>query len=929
MPVNVLQSGRPCAAGRIPAGFSSFVGRAAEIAEIADLLENRRLLTLTGAPGIGKSRLAVEAATRLSERYQGGRVLVELAPIGDPALIPRALTSALSIREVAGVSQIDAVLADLAERRLLLVLDNCEHLVEACAKLTDLLLSGCPQLSIVATSREPLAIAGETVWPVPALPVPVAGESLTPETLIEYEAARLFAERAGGVQVGFELTPEHVEPIAEIARRLDGIPLAIELAAARVEVLTPSEIATRLDRRFALLSKGSRSHLSRHGSLAAALDWSHDLLSEPERAVLRRLSVFQGGFGLEACQAVCGGGEVELDDEQVFHLLGRLVAKSLVLADTANSRGRYRLLETIRAYAADRLVESGEADSKREAHAHFYMALAEQAEPELSGPSQARWFDRLEGEHPNLRCAFEWSLAHGRTEWALRMGGALILFWRVRCHFTEGAELLERVLAVSDGDYPALRASALWGAGFLTFMAGDPDRAQPALEQSLAAFRELEEAAGQARALLMLGDLHYHHDLGEQLALLDASAALARQAGDMWCLAHALGMTGLAYLNRQDLPAARPFYEECRAVARETGDRQGLRYGLYGLGQIAVDQGDYASAGPLLEETLTVSRELREGIFEEVALVGLGELAFGRGDYSRAGELFEQAREVQPAAAPLASVLGPIENLGRVAHARGDRRRALELYREAEALSDPGRVSLRTLLWTAELAADAGDAEQARRRLEQALEPARRRGHRRLTAQALHGLGQIARHAGDLKRAAVLHDEALAIRRQLEEAPGVTASLEAIGGLAGEAHRWGHSARLLGAAHALREQKGYARVPWESRRYDADLALCREKLGDAGFDEAFAQGASLSIAEAVIQASKGRKRQARPSTGWSSLTETEQQVARLAAEGLTNPEIAERLFVTLTTVKTHLKHIFAKLGLTRRRELPGHVPEGP
>lgn len=920
------------AAGNLPASLSSFVGRTTEIYELAELLERCRLLTLTGAPGIGKSRLALEATGQLGERYPDGAWLVELAPIGDEALLPRALASALSVPEVPGASLTDAILARLKKCRALLVLDNCEHLVTGCAKLVDSLLSGCPHLSIVATSREPLTLLGEKVWQVPALAVPPADAALTPETLIEYEAARLFAERAGAVQLGFELTAEHVRPIAEIARRLDGIPLAIELAAARVEILTPAEIAVRLDQRFALLTNGSRGHLSRHQSLEAALDWSHDLLCEPERALLRRLSVFRGGFCLEACEVVCAGGAIE--DEEVFRLLARLVAKSLVRANTANSRGRYRLLETIRAYATDRLEESGDAASTGAAHARFYLRLAEQAEPELTGPSQARWFERLDGEHANLRAAFGWSREHAHADWALRMGGALILFWRVRCRFSEGRELLEAALAEGEAESHALRTKARWGAGFLAFMAGDPEGARPALEESLAGSRELADPTGAARALLVIGHTnYYYYELPEQLALLEESATLARDAGDQWCLAHALGAAGYAHLGRGDFPAARPLFEQGLAVAREADDKQGLRYGLNGLGWVAVGQGAFGSAGPLFDETLTIARELGEDLFEASALSGLGQLAFGRGDHGRARELLEEARDVLPAASPFGQVLGPLLYLGRVAHAQGDLRRAQELFSEAESHLPPGYSSFPLFQWAGELAVDVGNRDAARRFFEQALEGARAGGLRALTARALHGLGRLARGRDELKRAAALHDEALGLQRELEEAPGIAASLEAIGGLAGEAGRLEHAARLLGAANALRERIGCARLPWESARYDADLALGHEELGADAFRTAFAQGARMSIEEAVAQASKGRKRQAGPSTGWSGLTETERQVTALAADGLTNPQIAERLFVTLATVKTHLRHIFLKLGVATRRELEGevrrHLPKAP
>ncbi|MDQ6807070.1 MAG: hypothetical protein M3065_19400, partial [Actinomycetota bacterium] len=379
---------------------------------MARLLEERRLVTLTGPPGIGKSRIALEVA---SGRADGGAALVELAPIGDPELVPHAVAAALSVQEAPGHTLIEALVARLRRNSLLLVLDNCEHLVAACAEVIDELLCACPGLRVLATSREALSITGELVWQVPGLAVPAPDSELRPDALMDYDGVRLFVERARAVVPQFVLSGEVAPAVAEIARRLDGIPLAIELAAARAEMLTPPEIAERLDNRFALLTKGSRSDLSRHQTLQAALDWSHELLSAPERALLRRLSVFVGGFYLEAARAVCACAE--LGDTDVFDLLAQLVAKSLVVADsTTNVSGRYRLLETLRSYAGDRLDEAGESAPLREAHACFYLALAERAEPELTGAEQAHWFERLETEHGNVRGGLDWSLRHGERE---------------------------------------------------------------------------------------------------------------------------------------------------------------------------------------------------------------------------------------------------------------------------------------------------------------------------------------------------------------------------------------------------------------------------------------------------------------------------------------------------------------------------------
>ncbi|MCA1701078.1 MAG: AAA family ATPase, partial [Actinobacteria bacterium] len=397
--------GRSAAAGDL-------LGREEQLRELSELLGRERLVTLTGAPGIGKTRLAGELAARPAAGFAGGAHVVDLAPLARPAQLPRAVAGALGVAEQPGQAVTKTIIARVDRRRVLLVLDNCEHLLDACTKLVEALLSACPQLRILTTSREPLAIAAERVWEVPALSVPDAGEDLTPEALARYAAVELLVQRAREVEPGFALTAYLVPVVAEIVRRLDGIPLAIEFAAARVESLTPQEIARRLEDRLDLPTAGAPAQLARHQTLAGALDWSYELLSDSERAVLRRLSVFVGGFEVEAAEAVCSGEEVARGE--VGEALARLAAKSLVDSDRSATT-RHRLLETIRAYAGERLDESGERAEVRGAHARFYLALAERAEPQLTGPDQDGWLERLEVERPNLRSALEWSLSHGEV----------------------------------------------------------------------------------------------------------------------------------------------------------------------------------------------------------------------------------------------------------------------------------------------------------------------------------------------------------------------------------------------------------------------------------------------------------------------------------------------------------------------------------
>src|SRR5829696_2809070 len=457
----------------LPLELSSFVGREKELAEVKRLLENNRLLTLTGSGGCGKTRLALAVASELVEAFEDGVWLVDLAPLADPALVPQAVASTLGVREQSGRILTEILYAYLRSKKVLLVLDNCEHLIEACAKLSEVLLRSCPQLRVLATSREALGITGEVTWLVPSLTLPDLRHLPAFESLPRYESARLFLERTAAVKPTFVLTEQNAGAVAQICYRLDGIPLAIELAAARTKVLSVEQVADRLDDTFKLLSAGGRTAVPRQRTLHATMDWSHELLPEEERTLFRRLSVFAGGFTLEAVESVCAGEDLTRDE--VLELLSHLVDKSLVMVREESGEARYRLLETVRQYGWEKLSESGEEEQVRERHAGHYLTLAEEAEPELKGEGQVAWLKRFEREHDNLRAAMRWLLDRGESEKAVRLGWALWLFWWIRGHFAEGRRSMERALTTggSAAMPPSARAKALFVAGTMACGQGD------------------------------------------------------------------------------------------------------------------------------------------------------------------------------------------------------------------------------------------------------------------------------------------------------------------------------------------------------------------------------------------------------------------------------------------------------------------------
>jgi len=630
------------ARGGLPTRLNSFVGREHDLAELRRLLSATRLVTLVGAPGVGKTRLAFEIADGLLDAFPDGVWLVELAAQADPSLVPQSVAAVLGAREDPNRPLLASLAELLRPRRTLLVLDNCEHLLQACAAFADGLLRTCPGLVILATSREPLGIAGETSWRVASLALPVEGQTPVtgdlPASLLKYEAVRLFVERAWSARPDFALTNANAATVARVCRRLDGIPLALELAAVRVRALTIDQIADRLDDRFRLLTVGSRVALPRQQTLRAAVDWSYHLLPESERAVLRRLSVFAGGWHLEAAEAVCSWRGIEVAD--VLDLLQHLVDKSLVVADVRSEITiRYRMLEILHQYAQERLIGSGELEEARRQHAAYWLALAEQAEPELRGPRESEWSARLEDENENLRAALRWTIEGGEAELTLRLGAALWRFWEIRGQLVEGLAWLEQGLALhvpSDDATAALshaRAGALNGAGALAWSRGEHARSAAFHEESLKLRRRLSDPAGEAVSLQNLGVTF--RSLGDRARARDygtQSLALCRQLGDSRNAALSLLNLGRLSHDEGDVHQATMLYEESLALFRADGNAQGVASVLNRLGDLARERGNLSTADQLHHEALGLHRGRGDPWGIGISLTYLARVAAARRD---------------------------------------------------------------------------------------------------------------------------------------------------------------------------------------------------------------------------------------------------------------------------------------------------------
>jgi predicted ATPase/DNA-binding SARP family transcriptional activator/DNA-binding CsgD family transcriptional regulator len=587
----------------VPVALSSFVGRERELVEVKRTLAMTRVLTLTGAGGCGKTRLALEVGRNLASSYPDGIWLVELAPLSHPQLVPQVVAGTLGVREQPDRSLVDTLVDHLREKYLLLMLDNCEHLIEACAQLASSLLHSCPRLRVLATGRQALGIAGEMRWRVPSLSLPDPRAAVV--ELSSYESVRLFLERARLRDPAFALTPQNAEAVIDICGRLEGIPLAIELAAARVEVLSAEQIAEKLGDSLMLLTAEDRTAPARHQTLRGTLDWSFELFAEPERTLFRRLSVFAGGWKLEAAESVGTGGSIEKED--VLNLLTRLVEKSLVVAEaTGNGQMRYRMLEPVRQYGQQKLEESGEADTVKHRHAALFLALAEEAEPELTGPRQQEWLERLEAEHGNLRAALSWALEGGEPELALRLSGALGDFWYLRGRLTEeGRGWLEAALKQGSELTTVVRLKPLVRAGSIAMEQRDFERAVAHSEEGLALSREFGDKVGAAAALSTLGYVSLLRNENERaLALFEEAIGLAQDVGNAGALSLSVHGLALTLMQKGELERAAALQRENLARARRTGDQHILSMSIGLGGLIALGEGSYGRAEALGLETL-------------------------------------------------------------------------------------------------------------------------------------------------------------------------------------------------------------------------------------------------------------------------------------------------------------------------------------
>jgi predicted ATPase/class 3 adenylate cyclase/DNA-binding CsgD family transcriptional regulator len=895
----------------LPVQLTNFVGRGAELAQVRELLAENRLVTMTGAGGVGKTRLAIQAAAQLAGEFGGGVWYVDLAPITDAAVVPITVARAFGLPDQPGRSTMDTLTRFVADRQMLVVLDNCEHMLDATAALVVALLQACPGLTFLATSREPIGVAGEVSWRVPSLS-------------LADEAIELFTDRARRARSDFAVSDDSAAAVGEICRRLDGIPLAIELAAARVRALSLAEILDSLHDRFRLLTGGARTAVRRHQTLRASVDWSHALLTEPERALFRRLAAFSGGFDLEAAQTVAGGAEVQR--YQVLDQLTLLVDKSLVVADNIGGRTRYRLLETVRQYALEKLGESGEADAVRSRHRDYYTTMAAL----LDAPARSNYgqcIEQAEIEVDNLRAAFGWSRENSDIEPALQLASSLQPLWFGRGRGREGLAWFGTVLSEENTlDLNAeVRARALADQALLAAWvnaAASLDQAQ----QALAIARDIDDPALLVRALTACGSIAVAQNAEVAGPYLGEAIGLARALGDRWRLSRLLGWQALGAAAVAGNPiVGRAAAEEGRDLADAIGDGWTSRQCRFCLGIAQLFQGDPAGAAAQFADLVAEAAAAHDEIRRVASLAYQGAALAWQGDTGA-------ARAAAAAAVEAASDVGDIHAsvadwaLASAALAAGD-------VATAQEASEADRLRLGLLpqtgaLWHAyapQAALAGGDLMAARRSADEAV----------TTMTGWYSIGalttrcRVAIAQGEPDQAERDAHDALAISTGTQAYLGVSDTLECLAALAGESGSHREAARLFGAAHVIRQQMGAVRFKVWDVGCETSVAAVRNTLGEQDFQSAWAEGAALSTEEAIAYAQRGRGQRKRAISGWASLTPTERDVIRLVSDGLANKDIATRLFVSPRTVQTHLTHVYTKLGLTSRVQLVQEAARHP
>jgi predicted ATPase/Tfp pilus assembly protein PilF len=877
----------------LPTQLTNFIGREKEMRHARDLLKDNRLLTIAGAGGAGKTRFSLQIAADLIDEFENGVWLIELAALSDPFLLPESFLDSLGIREEPGKTPEQTLTDYLKGKEILIILDNCEHLIEACAVMAESLLLKCPKLKIIATSREALVCAGEQAYRIPPLAHPDLNCNDTPEQLAQYESVRLFIERALAVNPKFRVTNDNAPALAEICSRLDGIPLAIELAAARTKILSVEKIYERLDDRFNLLTGGKRTALPRQQTLRALIDWSYDLLTEEEKILWGRLSVFSGGWTLEAAEEVC---EDEVTGKnKIVDLLSQLTEKSIVIYD--ESKERYKMLESMKQYGIEKLSDKNGMFLR---HLNYYLELSENAEPELNGNDPKLWLDILEADHSNFISAIDWSTNNENTEKGALVAAALGGFWSTKGHYSTGIRLNENIIQSPGAIDKSVKGKLLSSIGVFKFSQGDYEQAKKYSKESLAIRREIGDNSGIAVSIENLGKATaLQGDSGQGRKYFEESLAIRKEIGDNNGIADSLHSLGTLSANQGDYEQAKKYYEESLiikqeigdkngiagtlnnlgslssyqgeyeqamkyfekslAIRKEIGDKNGIADTMFNLGTIAIHQGDYEQAKKYLEENVIIKIEINDKHGIAATMNHLGVASFNQGDFEQAKKYHEESLAIRKEIGYKSGIADSMINLGILLTSQGDHEKAVKYYEESLAIyKEIGNrsgiaLSLQNL---GNEANSQGDYEQAKKYFGESLAISKAISDKKRIAESMIALGNVSVFEGDYEQAKKYSEESLAIRREIGDKKGIAESMVNLGAVLANQGDFELAVKLLSASEKIMESIGGTFDKIGQKIKDETTAKLREQPSEEDFNKYWEEGKKLTLDEAVALALK-------------------------------------------------------------------------
>mgnify|MGYP002079012697 CR=1 FL=1 len=831
----------------LPTQLTSFIGREDEMKLTKELLMDNRLLTISGTGGAGKTRLSLQTGADLIDDFANGVWFLELAAISDPDYLPIAMMNIFGLKEEMNIEPEKTLTDYLKNKEILIILDNCEHLIEACAEISVKLLSSCPELKIIATSREVLNIPGEQIFKIPPLSQPDPKKKDTPDQLTQYESVRLFIERAMAVNPKFRVNNKNAPAIAGICSNLDGIPLAIELAAARIRVLSPEKIFERLDDMFNLLTGGVRTALPRQQTLKALIDWSYDLLTEEEKILWSRLSVFSCGFTLEAAEEICSDEIIKKND--ILDLLSALSEKSIIIYD--ESKVRYKLLDSIRQYGKEKLQMENKIFSK---HLDYFLQLSLSAKPELKSINLKEWLDLLEADHNNFLSAIEWGIKNEEAEKGAIVAVALGKFWEIRGQYSTGIKILEIILNKSYDLSKNTKANILNLTGNLNRYQGNYENAGRFFEESLTLFREAEDKMGISTTVNNLGNLAYSQGKFELAQkFFEESMAIKKEIGDKMGVAGSMNNLGGVAFSTGKYEEARMFYEDSLAIRKEIGDKQGVSASLNNLGGLELYRGNFEQSKKYFEESLEIKREIGDKKGIAASLGNVGSVAKTQGDFELTKKIYEESLAVFREIGDKQGIANFLNNLGDLVSLQRENEQAIKFYEEslaifreigekqgiATSLSNLGKVLIST-----------GDFEPAKNSLEESLTISRKIGDKHGIALSLYGLGNLAFFQRDNVKAKRFIEECVLIRNDIGDKAGITESINKLGIIEFRIGDFVKAIKFLSVSEKFFETYRDVFDKQDKDLKDETIERLRENLSDEYFKKYREEGEKMTLEDA-------------------------------------------------------------------------------